>query len=100
MPRGEVHGHSGEAETAQMLHLAPGLVRTERFAPGTTALSELDGLGRLAAGRATRPCSSATTGSAPTASWRPVPASAGDGAAIVDTIVDRVTGFVEEWLKA
>ena len=32
----EVHGHSGEAETAQMLHLAPHLVHTERLAPGTT----------------------------------------------------------------
>src|SRR5690606_16269315 len=90
MPRGEVHGHSGEAETAQMLHLAPGLVRTERFAPGTTALSELDGLGRLARRpghpslqlRYDRLSPDGVLGD-------PSRASAGDGAAIVDTIVDR-----------
>ncbi|MFL1435771.1 creatininase family protein, partial [Nocardiopsis protaetiae] len=44
----EVSGHSGEAETAQMLHLAPGLVRTGLLEAGTTALAELDDLSRLA----------------------------------------------------
>ncbi|MFD3688126.1 creatininase family protein [Nocardiopsis sp. NPDC058631] len=100
MPTGEVHGHSGEAETAQMLHLAPGLVHTDRLAPGTTALSELDGLARLARRpghpvtqvRYDRLSPSGVLGD-------PRRAGAADGADIVEAIVGRVTDYVQEWLK-
>ncbi|PRX96655.1 creatininase family protein [Allonocardiopsis opalescens] len=97
----EVHGHSGEAETAQMLHLAPHLVRTERLAAGTTSRAELDPLSRLA-----------RRGGHPTLAVRydrlsrngvlgdPRRATPEDGRAIVDAVVARITAFVEEWLAA
>lgn len=101
MPRGEVHGHSGEAETAQMLHVAPGLVREDRFASGTTRLEELDALSRLAR-RPGHPALQVRYDrlSANGVLGDPARATGEDGAAIVTAIVDRITGFVEEWLKA
>lgn len=96
----EVHGHSGEAETAQMLHLAPDSVRTARLAAGTTLLSELDGRARL----------SRRAGPAPTAGFDeltpngvlgdPRRATAEQGHAIVDAIVDRLADLLTDWLKA
>ncbi|MZD05665.1 creatininase family protein, partial [Streptomyces sp. SID5785] len=44
----EVHGHSGEAETAQMLHLAPELVHRDRLTAGSTSLDGLKPVARLA----------------------------------------------------
>ena len=101
MPKSEVHGHCGEAETAQMLHLAPGLVHTDRFAPGTRNLSELDALPRLARRpgpptiqvRYDRLSANGVLGD-------PARATVEDGAAIVDRVVAEITDFVEEWLKA
>ncbi|MFF2846547.1 creatininase family protein [Streptomyces sp. NPDC058001] len=97
----EVHGHSGEAETAQLLHLAPHLVHTDRLAAGTTSTTGLTPLARL----------SRTSGH-PTLTVRydhltangvlgdPRHATARDGQAIVDTAVARVAAFVTQWLDA
>lgn len=97
----EVSGHSGEAETAQMLALAPELVHTDRMAAGTTRLSELDALGELARRRG---------GPKLTLSYErlsgngvlgdPRRADPEHGEAIVDAIVTRITEFVTAWLKA
>jgi creatinine amidohydrolase len=96
-----VHGHSGEAETAQMLAIAPHLVHPERLAAGTTRLAELDALGAVSR----RP-------GAPTLTVRydrlsangvlgdPRRATREDGTAIVESIVARIADFVTEWLKA
>lgn len=94
----EVHGHSGEAETAQMLHLAPDLVHTDRLSPGTTRLDELDDLAALArrSGQPTialpydRLSPSGVLGD-------PTTATADQGRAIVDEVVRRITTFVREW---
>lgn len=43
----EVHGHSGEAETAQMLHLSPDLVSRDKLAAGALTLDSLSPLARL-----------------------------------------------------
>ncbi|MFE4826629.1 creatininase family protein [Streptomyces sp. NPDC056672] len=95
----EVHGHSGEAETAQMLHLAPGLVHTDRLVAGTTSTSQLDPLPRLS-----------RHGSHPALAVRydrisdngilgdPRRATAEDGQAVVDAVVVRLVAFVKEWL--
>lgn len=97
----EVSGHSGEAETAQMLALAPELVHTDRMAAGTTRLSELDALGELARQRG---------GPKLTLSYErlsgngvlgdPRRADPEHGEAIVEAIVTRITDFVRAWLKA
>lgn len=95
----EVHGHSGEAETAQMLHLAPRLVHRDRLAAGTTSTGQLDPLSRLArhgthpalAVRYDRLSENGVLGN-------PRRASAEDGQAIVEAVVVRVTAFVKEWL--
>lgn len=101
IPVGEIHGHSGEAETAQMLHIAPHLVATERLVPGATALSRLDAVARLSR----RP-------GHPTLTLRydrlspngvlgdPTRATADVGAAIVETAVTRLTDYVATWLDA
>lgn len=49
----EVTGHCGEAETSQMLFLAPATVRREALRPGTTQTSQLNGSPRLS--RSARP---------------------------------------------
>jgi creatinine amidohydrolase len=97
----EVHGHSGEAETAQMLHLAPRLVHPDRLAPGATATAALDPLSRLShrAGHPTlavrydRLSPNGVLGD-------PRRATAEDGRAIVDAVVKRLSSFVLEWLEA
>lgn len=98
MDRSEVHGHSGEAETAQMLYVAPELVRTDDLAPGTTALAELDPLSRLArrSGPPTlgvpydRLAASGVLGD-------PRRATEADGKAIIDTVVDRIVDYLRQW---
>lgn len=97
----EVHGHSGEAETAQMLHLAPELVRGDRLTPGTVALSELDPVARLSrrdghpklAVRYDRLSANGVLGD-------PRRATARAGESIVDTVVGRIVGYVDDWLAA
>ena len=98
MPTGEVHGHSGEAETAQMLAIAPHLVHTDRLIPGTEHERDLDQLGALSR----RP-------GPPTLPVRydrlspngvlgdPRRATTEDGHAIVDAVVRRIVEFVKEW---
>ncbi|GGF40037.1 creatininase [Marmoricola endophyticus] len=95
----EVSGHSGEAETSQMLHVAPGLVRSDLLRPGTTRLDELDGFARLA--RSVSQPSVALPYDRLAASGvlgDPRRATAADGRQIVDEVVERLTSFVKEWL--
>ncbi|GAB4085867.1 creatininase family protein [Myceligenerans cantabricum] len=93
-----VHGHSGEAETAQMLHIAPHLVHTDRLEPGTTTPDQLDDTGR-AARRHVHPALTLPYDrlSPNGVLGDPRRATAEDGAAIVTAIVARITGFIEEW---
>jgi creatinine amidohydrolase len=97
----EVHGHSGEAETAQMLALVPHLVRRELLAAGTTRLAELDALGTLTR-RKGGPTLAARYDqlSANGVLGDPRRATPEDGAALVDAIVARIADFVTEWLEA
>jgi len=95
----EVHGHSGEAETAQMLHVAPDLVRRDLLEPGTTTLDQLDATGRLArrpghpvlAVRYDRLSRNGVLGD-------PTRADPDQGRAVVDAITAQIVGFVEEWI--
>ncbi|WP_327365229.1 creatininase family protein [Streptomyces sp. NBC_01217] len=97
----EVHGHSGEAETAQMLHLVPRLVHSERLVPGARTAADLDPLARLSrhSGHPTltvgydRLTPNGVLGD-------PRRATAAQGQAIVDTAVSRIVAFVQEWLDA
>lgn len=97
----EVHGHSGEAETAQMLHLAPHLVHDDRLAAGTVRRAELDPLGAVAH-RSGAPVLSRRYDqlSANGVLGDPRRATADDGEAIVDAVVARITDFVTDWLAA
>ncbi|ANY07818.1 creatininase family protein [Pseudonocardia sp. HH130630-07] len=101
VPRCEVTGHSGEAETAQMLAVAPDLVHTERLTPGTTELTQLDARGAVAR---------RTGGPKLTLRYDqltdngvlgdPTRADAEYGAAIVEAIVQNITEFIQAWIKA
>lgn len=98
MDTGEVHGHSGEAETAQLLAVAPHLVRTERLAPGTVHERDLDPLGALS--RRTGPPSLPVRYDRLSANGvlgDPRRATTEDGHAIVDAVVRRIVEFVKEW---
>ncbi|MFP5070488.1 creatininase family protein [Pseudonocardia nantongensis] len=97
----EVSGHSGAAETAQMLALAPELVHTDRLTAGTTRLSELDPLAGLARRRGgpkltvgyDRLSGNGVLGD-------PRRATPEHGEEIVAAIVEKITDFVTAWLKA
>ncbi|MFI7383992.1 creatininase family protein [Streptomyces sp. NPDC049813] len=95
----EVHGHSGEAETAQMLALAPESVRRDRLTAGAVRLDALKPEARLAR---TFPQPSLTLPydelSANGVLGDPTTVTADDGRAIVDAVVERLCAFVEEWL--
>lgn len=94
----EVSGHSGEAETAQMLAIAPDLVHVDRLEPGSTRLTDLDPLARLArrSGQPTmafgydRLAHNGVLGD-------PRTATADQGAQILDAVITRITDFVQEW---
>ncbi|MGZ0148004.1 creatininase family protein [Kribbella sp. WER1] len=98
---GAVHGHAGEAETAQMLYLAPELVQADRLEPGALTLEELTVPARLA--RDSR---------GPRLSVRfdeyhkrgvlgdPRRATAADGRLLVETAADRIAAFADELLSA
>lgn len=98
----EVHGHCGEAETAQMLAVAPELVRTELLAPGTTRLAQLE---HDAGDRAAR--LSRRAGIDLGVRWErlsangvlgdPTTVTAADGERIVAAAVARIGEFVQEW---
>lgn len=95
----DVHGHSGEAETAQMLHVAPELVRRDALAPGTTRSAQLDPLARLARS-VTHPALALPYDrlSASGVLGDPTVATADEGRAIVDEVVGRLVDFVKSWV--
>ncbi len=98
MDRTEVTGHSGEAETAQMMHVAPHLVRTDQLAPGTTTIDQLDPLSRLA--RRTAPPTLAVPYDRLSASGvlgDPRHATADDGRAIYDEAARALVDHIVEW---
>lgn len=95
-----VHGHAGEAETAQMLAVAPRLVRTDQLQPGTVDPSQFDPLSALAR-RVTHP--------AMARAWDDLTANGvlGDprnaspelGEALIDTITRRIVDYIGEWAR-
>lgn len=97
----EVHGHSGEAETAQMLYLAPETVRRDLLTKGTTTLAELDPVARLSRRdghptltiRYDRISTNGILGD-------PTAATADHGKSIVDAVVTRIADFVADWFAA
>lgn len=96
-----VHGHSGEAETAQMLHIAPHLVHTDRLEPGTTTPDQLDDVSRTARRHAQPALTLPYDRLSPNGVLGdPRRATAEDGAAIVKAVVGRITAFLEEWPTA
>jgi len=99
MASSEVHGHSGEAETAQMLVVAPHLVHRDRLAAGTTRRAELDPLGAVAhrPGYPTLPVRYDRL-SRNGVLGDPRRATEEDGGALIDAIVRRIVAFVTEWL--
>ncbi|AKU16067.1 creatininase family protein [Luteipulveratus mongoliensis] len=94
----EVHGHSGEAETAQMLTLAPELVRTDLLEPGTTTLDQFDPVSRVARTHGqptlTLPYDRLSKNGVLGDPRRVTPE---DGEAIVQAIVQRITTFIQDW---
>ncbi|KAJ1684377.1 hypothetical protein LUZ63_020132 [Rhynchospora breviuscula] len=95
----EVTGHSGEAETSQMLHVAPHLVRRDRLAPGTTRLDEIEGFPRL--GRSVpqpQVASAYDRLSGNGVLGDPRRATPEAGRQIVEEVVERLGSFVKEWL--
>ncbi|WP_265444542.1 creatininase family protein [Flexivirga meconopsidis] len=100
MNRTEVTGHCGESETAQMLYLAPHLVRTELLAPGATSLDDLDPLSRLsrraAPSLARRYDQLSTNG----VLGDPTTVTADQGRAIVDAATRTLVDYLREWLTA
>lgn len=94
----ELSGHSGEAETAQMLHLAPELVHADRLAAGTTSTDHLDPFARLARSVSHPAIALAYDRLAPSGVLGdPRRATDADGRAIVEEITDRIVAFVKEW---
>lgn len=96
----EVHGHCGEAETAQMLCVAPELVRSELLEPGTTTLAEMEPVARL----------SRSPGINLALAWGrltpngvlgdPTRVTAQDGERIITQAVDTIVRLVTEWAAA
>lgn len=96
----EVTGHSGEAETAQMLYLAPELVRRDRLEKGTTSLDELDPVARLSRrGHPSLPVRYDQL-SANGVLGDPTTATVASGQSIVDAVVARIAEFVSDWHDA
>ncbi|MFG2497621.1 creatininase family protein [Streptomyces sp. NPDC048441] len=97
----EVHGHSGEAETAQMLYLAPELVHEDRLTPGSVTQDDLDPLSRVAR-RGGHPALTVPYDrlSPNGVLGDPRRATTDDGRAIIDAAVHRIVTFAREWLDA
>ncbi len=98
----QVHGHAGEAETAQMLYLAPELVHPEHLEPGATELDELSTPKARLSRQAQGPRLSVgfdvyhkrgVLGD-------PRRATAEDGRLLVETAADRIAAFADELLSA
>lgn len=94
-----ISGHSGEAETSQMLHVAPHLVRDDLLAPGTTTPDELDPFARLARSVSYPAVAIPYDRLSPTGVLGdPRRATAEDGRSIFAEATDRVVAFIKEWL--
>lgn len=96
----EVTGHCGEAETAQMLHVAPEVVRTEDLTAGTTELAAMSPLARLS--RQARPSLSLTWDrlSPNGVLGDPTRATAALGRSIIDAAALRITEYITAWIGA
>ncbi|MGW7680355.1 creatininase family protein [Kribbella sp. NPDC054772] len=98
---GAVHGHAGEAETAQMLYLAPELVQADRLEPGALTLEELTVPARLARGsRGPRLSVGFDEYHKRGVLGDPRRATAEDGRLLVETAADRIAAFADELLSA
>ncbi len=95
---GEVHGHSGEAETAQLLHLRPDLVRTGQLRPGTTELDQLEPLPRLSRAGLPKLAVGYHRLSPDGVLGDPRRATAAAGKLIIDRATTRIVDFIKEWL--
>ena len=97
----EVHGHAGEAETAQMLYLAPELVQADRLEPGATRLDELTTTARLSR-QAHGPRLSVGFDAYHKRGvlGDPRRATAEDGRLLVETAADRIAAFADDLLSA
>ena len=94
----EVTGHCGEAETSQMLFLAPDAVRRDALEPGTTEMAQLSGSPRLS--RSPRPVLSVT--------WErlsengvlgdPTRATVELGQGIVEAATHVICDFITAWV--
>ncbi|WP_180536251.1 creatininase family protein [Micrococcus luteus] len=95
LPTTEVSGHSGEAETAQMLAIRPDLVRTEQLQPGATSLDELAAAPRLS--RVPSPSLAVTFDQYhPTGVLGdPTTVTAEDGEEILAEVLDRLEDYVQ-----
>ncbi|GAA1687491.1 creatininase family protein [Kribbella yunnanensis] len=97
----EVHGHAGEAETAQMLYLAPELVQADRLEPGATTLDELSVPARLSRrGRGPRLSVGFDDYHKRGVLGDPRTATADTGRLLVETAADRIAAFADELLSA
>lgn len=94
----EVTGHCGEAETAQMLHLAGGLVRSQDLEPGTTRLDGMEPLPRLS--RQSRPALAVTWDrlSANGVLGDPTRATAEFGERIIDAAARVICEYITAWI--
>ena len=97
----QVHGHAGEAETAQMLYLAPELVQADLLESGATLLDELPPKARLSR-QAQGPRLSVGFDAYHKRGvlGDPRRATAEDGRLLVETAADRIAAFADELLTA
>lgn len=96
----EIHGHAGEAETAQMLHLAPDLVYPERLEPGATSRDDLNPAGRLArTKRGPRLAIGFEQYHKRGVLGDPRTATAADGRLLIETAAQRIADFSTELLN-
>lgn len=97
----EVHGHAGEAETAQMLYLAPHLVQADRLEPGATTLDDLTTTARLSRqSRGPRLSVGFDAYHTRGVLGDPRRATAADGRLLVESAADRIAAFAAELLSA
>lgn len=97
----EVHGHAGEAETAQMLYLAPDLVQADRLEPGATLLDDLTTTARLSRqSRGPRLSVGFDAYHKRGVLGDPRRATAEGGRLLVETAADRIAAFADELLSA
>ncbi|MEU4286577.1 creatininase family protein [Kribbella sp. NPDC026596] len=96
-----VHGHAGEAETAQMLYLAPELVQADRLERGATSLDELTTPARLSRqARGPRLSVGFDAYHKRGVLGDPRRATAENGRLLVETAADRIAAFADELLSA